>query len=152
MVILFMDKLRDSKGKFVKGNSGYWTGKKRPDMYGHTWNNGRIAWNKGLTKETDERVAKYAKTISGENNCKWKGDNAGYQSIHRWINRKFGKPEICEKCGSKNRIQWANKTNKYLRDDRDDWMQLCQSCHLKYDYKNGRGVPSDKFGLRRFRK
>jgi hypothetical protein len=29
-------------------------------------------------------------------------------------------------------FQWANISKKYLRDF-SDWMQLCASCHAKYD-------------------
>ena len=129
--------MRDKKGRFVKGNSGFWTGKKRPDMFGHTFNNGRVPWNKGLTKDNDKRVAQYASTISGENNCKWKGDDAGYQSIHKYIRKTYGKPTKCEKCGATKNIHWANKSGNYIRSDRNDWTQLCCSCHRYHDIALG---------------
>jgi hypothetical protein len=34
---------------------------------------GKIPWNKGLTKETDERVKKYSEATKGEKNHAWKG-------------------------------------------------------------------------------
>lgn len=75
---------------------------------------------------------------AGENNPRWKGNNAKYSAIHMWIGRHFGKPKKCEECGiikkigqdGKNRIQWANISGHYLR-ERNDWMTLCDSCHTK---------------------
>lgn len=51
-------------------------------------NKGNKAWNKGLTKESDERVLKYAKSNIGKhnhnnsNNPNWKGDEAESPAIH----------------------------------------------------------------------
>lgn len=44
--------------RFIQGHSGS----------SRNWNKirNKIAWNKGLTKETDERVAKYSKTMTGQ--------------------------------------------------------------------------------------
>ena len=70
-----------------------------------------------------------------ENNPKWKGDNVGYDALHAWVKRHYGKPPKCEHCGTtKKRICWANKTKQYLR-ERTDWLRLCYSCHKKYDLK-----------------
>jgi len=140
-----MSKLRDSKGRFKEGNDGYWAGKKRPEMYGHTWNKGKIPWNKGLTKETDDRVKKYAENISGHLNCKWKGDDAKYQAIHKWIRGAFEPLDRCEVCGSLRHVQWANRNYKYRR-VRKDWMMLCASCHSRYDRANGWGAAIKRFG------
>lgn len=69
----------------------------------------------------------------------WKGDSASKSAKHRWIEKKLGKPKICEHCG-KPAKDWANKNHKYNRKKLSDWMSLCKSCHLKYDYKfNNRG-------------
>lgn len=68
----------------------------------------------------------------------WKGKNAGYISIHEWINRRLGTPDICEMCGKSGltgrKIHWANKDHKYKR-NKKDWIRLCISCHKKYDAK-----------------
>ena len=74
-----------------------------------------------------------------QNNHNWKGDRAGYVAIHTWINRKLGKPDICEHCKSDNlfayKIQWANKDHKYKRNLKD-WIRLCSRCHKRYDLKH----------------
>ena len=59
-----------------------------------------------------------------------------YSAVHRWIERHFGKPDTCEHCYrnglTRQKIQWANRTGKYLH-DREDWLRLCRKCHYKYD-------------------
>ena len=57
-----------------------------------------------------------------------------YNTLHRWVERKLGKPMHCTHCGStdKNRYAWANKSREYKR-DLDDWIRLCYPCHRRYD-------------------
>lgn len=78
----------------------------------------------------------------------WKGDDVGYEALHTWVKRSFGKPNKCEMPGCiyprKNsngkimnkpfRYEWSNKDGKYLR-DRETWWMLCPSCHQKYDFE-----------------
>lgn len=68
---------------------------------------------------------------------RWLGDNAGYVAKHMWIVKYYGNAEKCEKCGnpSASRYEWANISGLYKR-DRDDYMQLCPSCHRRMDYGN----------------
>ena len=78
----------------------------------------------------------------------WKGENAGYVAKHTWIVKHYGNAKKCEnkKCvyprvNSKNvyieapkRFEWALiKGKKYTRNVKD-YIQLCPSCHRKYDY------------------
>ena len=110
---------------------------------------GMSAWNKGLTKETDKRVAKYSKSLKGmkkwwqsdEKHHAWKGDNVGYISLHTWIARKLGRPNICQLCGKsgfkRKEIDWANKNHKYKR-NLNDWLRLSKSCHFRYDKRGFR--------------
>lgn len=67
-----------------------------------------------------------------EKNGMWKGDNVGYSALHSWIYRTLGKPKKCIQCGSIKNIEWANIDHKYHRNT-DDFIQLCTSCHRKYD-------------------
>ena len=67
----------------------------------------------------------------GNKNPNWKGREITYMGLHTWIKRKYHLPKVCEKCGKK-KPEWANKSGKYLR-DRNDWIPLCRSCHMKYD-------------------
>lgn len=66
-----------------------------------------------------------------------------YQSAHKWMQRKYGKPQLCENCprtvppeGKGLKVDYfhrANKSGKYLK-DRSDWQRLCSICHRNYDY------------------
>ena len=116
---------------------------------------------KGWThsRETIERLRQMRKGIrvsiksefkKGQNtsikNVNWKGDNVGYDALHRWVYRNYGKPKRCEFCGSTKQVEWASKNYKYTRNF-DDWITLCFKCHRKYDRKNGWGIATRKFSL-----
>jgi len=73
---------------------------------------------------------------SGKDNPNWKGDNAGYNAVHSWLNRNFKDPRKCEHCGSTKNLHWSNKTHKNYTRNRKDWLKLCNSCHLKYDIRH----------------
>ncbi len=106
------------------GNPGYWKGKKRPE-FDKEWkrNMSRNPWNKG----------KVLPQLSGENSPNWKGDSAGYHSIHIWVSKNLGKPSHCAKCDkSEGKFEWANISKEYKR-DLSDWVRLCKSCHNIYD-------------------
>ena len=72
-------------------------------------------------------------------NPAWKGDNVGYNALHKWVGNKLGTPNACESCEKTgltgHKIHWANKSKKYLRDV-NDWLRLCAKCHMKYDKTN----------------
>lgn len=66
----------------------------------------------------------------------WKGTNAGYSALHKWIRKWKGTPLVCENCGiKKNRMGWANKDHLYKR-VLEDWIFLCPKCHGVYDKEN----------------
>jgi 5-methylcytosine-specific restriction endonuclease McrA len=124
---------------------------------------GYIPWNKGLTKETDLRVAKLEHKVSlalknkpkpwqsNENSRFWRG------GISHCYNRKLSKiwwkiqrnrclkrdEYTCKRCGCKNKelhihhiIPWYIYENNKL----SNLITLCESCHMKiereYDKKN----------------
>ena len=74
----------------------------------------------------------------GKKHHSWKGNKIGYWGIHRWLRQNFGpaKENKCEHC-DRQALDWANKDHKYKR-DRKDYIPLCRSCHLKYDYTQER--------------
>lgn len=76
----------------------------------------------------------------GPNHPLWKGDDCGYVALHNWVKRHRGPAVKCTFCGSMKRVQWANRSNKYLR-DLNDWITLCQVCHAKYDGRTGNPKP-----------
>lgn len=104
-------------------------------------NYSKKVWNKGLTKE-DPRVLSYSlknKTqftkgsTALEKNNNWKGEDASYTAKHIWINSNHGSANKCELCSTNvKRYHWSNLDNKYSRDIKD-WIQLCPSCHKKFD-------------------
>jgi hypothetical protein len=93
-------------------------------------------------KHTEEAKRKMGKTKIAEKNPEWKGDEAGYSSIHNWVRRWKKIPEYCEFCGKEGKkngrnwnIQQANIDHNYRR-VLDDYIALCDSCHKKYDRQN----------------
>ena len=100
-----------------------------------TFQKGCSAWNKGLTKETDERVAKCSLNI-GEKNGMWKGDKVGYNKLHEWVGKRKPKPKFCEKCKKQKKLELANKEGNYTRNP-NDYFWLCRKCHTLLDIKLG---------------
>ena len=79
----------------------------------------------------------------GENNANYKTNVNNYKYIHQIMITKYGSPVKCDHCGKKGEkingrwnIEWANISGEYSR-DREDWLNLCKSCHRIYDLKNG---------------
>ncbi len=82
----------------------------------------------------------------GSEHPSWKGNNASYFVIHKWIRKNYGKAEKCKKCGSIHNVVWANISHKYKRNIKD-FIQLCQKCHMKYDVKTGWGIATKRYNL-----
>jgi len=71
-------------------------------------------------------------STKGKLNGLWKGNKAGYHSLHEWIRNHKPKPEFCEKCGKRKPFDLANISGKYKRDINDfEW--LCRKCHMAKD-------------------
>ena len=79
----------------------------------------------------------------GELNPEWKGDDVGYIAIHEWVYRHLKKPDKCSKCGRKERLDLANKSQKYLRDILD-WEWLCRACHMTKDGRRAKLIKRNK--------
>lgn len=138
--------MRDSKGRFVKSELP----PKHSDRC-KCFRCTHIAWNTGVSCSDDVKeklrkahLGKKHPQTQGENNWNWKGDKVGYMGLHSWINSKKGKPVKCIQCGSITRVAWANKSYEYKR-DLDDWMSLCQKCHMGRDAKLNWGQSFRKF-------
>lgn len=82
--------------------------------------------------------------MRGEDHPNWKGDKAGYRSIHAWAHLRIKRAAECRHCGKPDKVietstgprrylQLANISGEYRR-DLNDWKFLCPSCHIKYDY------------------
>ena len=84
-------------------------------------------------KFSEEHLKKIRERQKGETHSRFKGNKANQNVLHRWIERRKPKPEVCEKCGKKKKLNLASLTNhNYTRNPEDyDW--LCYSCHKKMD-------------------
>lgn len=60
-----------------------------------------------------------------------------YAEIHYWLKRKYGVATKCEdkNCTGKSKnFNWAKKRDKKYEFRRNNFLQLCRSCHSKYDF------------------
>lgn len=102
------------------------------------WKNGKVRHpNKG--KQLPEATkAKIKKTLlnKGDKHQNWKGDNVQYTALHQWLHSHYGKADHCanKQCGgASQRFEWAKKRECEYRRDVRCFVQLCKSCHTKYD-------------------
>lgn len=86
------------------------------------------------------QLKKYAssKKHQGVGNPQWKGKAASVSSIHQWLNRHFVK-YLCSIVGCKNKnLDWALIKGKSYEHKRENFIVLCRSHHLQYDYTQER--------------
>ena len=70
----------------------------------------------------------------GENHGSWKGDNISYIGIHAYLGKWYKQLKIkCEHCDKRERLQFAKKHGREYTRNIEDYLILCQWCHLKYD-------------------
>lgn len=113
---------------------GHWTEEQRQKLIeSHT--------GKKLSEQTKIKMCESAH--KGKEHQGWKGENASYVSIHKWVRKWLGRPKKCEMCGKDNltseKIDWANKDHQYRR-NLSDWLRLCKKCHRKYDISKNQWV------------
>ena len=118
--------MRDKLGHFIKGHK---------EGVGNTWgySKGQLPWNTGL-----KGVSTGAKDTKHWN---WSGESVGYSGVHKWVRKKYKKPDLCEKCGTKSPKDLANKSGFYLR-GLADWWYLCRSCHMAVDGHSEKAMKS----------
>ncbi len=56
-----------------------------------------------------------------------------YSKLHVWVAKKKLKPNLCEKCKEKRKLELSSTNHSYTGDIKD-WEWLCRSCHKKKDY------------------
>lgn len=101
-------------------------------------------WLKQHMFKTGSTVGAKTRFKKGNTAHNFKGDDASYTAKHIWIRYHFGKASICENefcTGKSKNYHWSNISGEYKR-ERNDWQQLCVSCHKKYDL-NRIGDPTD---------
>jgi len=68
----------------------------------------------------------------GKLNVQWKGDEVGYNALHKWIRKNKPKPLLCVRCNLRHALDLANISGLYKRDVNDfEW--LCRRCHILSD-------------------
>jgi hypothetical protein len=83
-------------------------------------------------QQSPEWSRKIREAQSGEKSRLWKGQDAAYVTIHRWMLRHYQKNGICSDCARVGKTHWANIDHQYRR-VRSDWTELCPKCHKKFD-------------------
>lgn len=95
------------------------------------------AKHKGKVVSLETRQ-KMSATRKGEVHAKgmdspsWLGSKIGYSGLHQWVRKNKERTNTCLFCNQVSRTHFANISGEYLR-DLDDFMELCISCHHKYD-------------------
>lgn len=93
---------------------------------------------KKRASEGRNNLKEVERVFYGDENLAWKGNNVGNGALHSWVSRSKGKAKKCSHCGkegSGKEMHWANKDHSYRR-NLDDFIELCSSCHQKYDRAN----------------
>jgi len=120
--------MRNNKGQFKKGF-----------YVGFGFKKGTIPWNKNKKGIHLSKTTEFKKGMipwnKGKATKKLEEYSNGYDAIHEWVERWMGRPKECEKCGNKQRLEWANKSGRYKR-VKSDWLRLCKKCHNLYDFEN----------------
>jgi hypothetical protein len=89
-------------------------------------------WPEGFSERQSRAQKKRFRLNKQWNEGKYKGNKIGYHALHNWVRKELGEPKQCSKCNSRKNLQWANKSGKY-KQEVDDWIRLCASCHVRYD-------------------
>lgn len=112
------------------GKKGYWYKKKRSKEFSK---NQSVAQRKRFENEDPWNKGKsLLDKTGGDKAWNWKGDKVGKRALHSWIKRRLDKPNNCELCKRRTRLELSNKSQKYMR-DLGDWQWLCAKCHRNHD-------------------
>jgi len=121
------------KGKdFLKtrlGKPAWNRGKKLPYLIGNTHAKGY--------HHSEQAKKNMSLNRSGEKHWDWKGNNASYSAIHKWLVKNYGIADHCDnkdclKINSK-RYEYALKIGFKYTHNRECYAQLCIPCHRSYD-------------------
>ena len=88
-----------------------------------------------IANQARVRVGRSIPSLRAENHPFWKGSKASYSAIHKWLNVHHPRQGFCERCGSSaSRTEYAfiRHGDDYTR-DRQDYLELCTSCHKWFD-------------------
>lgn len=95
------------------------------------------------TAETRRKQSEVALAKPTEKHPRWKGDDVGYVAAHLWLIQHYPKSGICESCGEHRKTQHAfsGATGSWSR-NRDDYLELCPSCHKRFDLAKAEENPN----------
>jgi len=93
-----IEKLRQSHLGNEPGNKGWnyykiYSKKERQEKFGYK-NKGKKAWNKGLTKYTDERILKYSISLIGQKQTKEHVEKNRQATLKRWKDPEYREKTI----------------------------------------------------------
>ena len=93
-------------------------------------------WGLGR-KHTEETKAKLRATRLQENGSNWLGDDVKYSGLHRWLRTNYPKTGTCESCNEikETGTQWALIKGCDYERKKENFFELCLSCHTAYDRK-----------------
>lgn len=66
----------------------------------------------------------------------FKGGYSSYSAVHGWLRYQFGSANMCESetcSGISKKFDWALVKGKEYDHKRENFIQMCRSCHMKYD-------------------
>ncbi len=116
-------------------------------------NDGRFKKGHSVSLKTRRAVAEANRERRGDKNGRWLSEGLSYIGIHAWLKREFGKASVCEnpdciypRPGFDGRMilkpggfAWAKIEDKEYERKRENFKQLCYSCHYKYDKTGEKG-------------
>jgi hypothetical protein len=106
-------------------------GKPRRFVHGHNYR-GKSRPSHSATHRAKIGASRKGK-VQGVSHPKWKGDRPRYNAVHAYLNRKFPKTGKCDECKRPKRTQYALITGRVYSRNREDYRELCSSCHVRYD-------------------
>jgi hypothetical protein len=103
-------------GKWMKGKKDFWTLEKRQKL--------------------SDSLKEFWRKRGPADQSLWESNQTDYFNVHHWLRGKFGKATQCQFCGSKLRIEWSKLRHKKYERKKENFWQLCRSCHQKYDHNS----------------
>src|SRR3990167_5003596 len=88
-------------------------------------------------KHSEVSIQKMRDIHRGENGSNWQGDDVKYSGLHRWLRTNYPKTGTCENCNEikVTGTQWALKKGCDYERNKENFFELCISCHTAYDRK-----------------